>query len=629
MSSILNLAAYRFVPLTELPRWRRRIRQQADAAGLRGTVLLSSEGINVFVAGDEPAIRQWWAWLTAREPFAGMEAKESWCEEQPFNRMLVRLKREIISFAVDGIDPERETSPKLSADELKAWLDDGREVTLLDVRNDYEVRVGTFAGARAIGIDHFRDFPAAVDALPAELKSKPLVMFCTGGIRCEKAGPWMQRMGFRQVYQLEGGILKYLERHGSEHYQGDCFVFDKRVALNGQLQPSGLAQCFACQAILSVQEQQSPLYCPPQSCPQCHRSSDERMRSLIVRRTEALRQITAVLPGSIPHDNVRPINVPLRFDGLTLMHCVQGMHPHLGQDYWEGEFAAGRIVRGRIAVGGNRVVRAGQRYGHLFPDSVEPDVNAEIAILWEDEAIIVIDKPAPLPMHPSGRFNHNTLCSLLNRVYRPQVLRAVHRLDANTTGLVVLAKSKAIATQMQRQFSAGEVTKSYLVHSHGSPAEETFLCDAAISRRRISAGARLLDPGGDRALTAFRVLHRQPDRDGQAERRTLLEAIPKTGRTTQIRLHLWSLSLPIIGDRVYLPGGQLGDTQTLPAGAEPLRLHAWRLAFTHPYSGQRVGFQAPPPPWAASLVSNTVDAPYRLAERLTTLRADRRSDQPH
>ncbi len=601
MPSILNFAAYRFVPLEDLANWRNSILSRAEAAGLRGTVLLSQEGINLFVAGEEAPTRAWWAWLTSHEPFAGMEVKESWSDDQPFSRLLVRLKREIIAFGVAGIEPGKQTSPKLSADELKAWLDAGRDVTLLDVRNDYEVRVGTFENALPIGVDHFRDFPAAVQRLPDELKTKPIVMFCTGGIRCEKAGPLMEREGFEQIYQLDGGILKYLELHGNAHYQGDCFVFDKRVALNGQLQPSGLAQCFACQAVLTAEDQQSPLYQPPQCCPHCYEGSEAQMQALIAQRTAKLQQVTAVLPGSIPHDNIRPINVPERFDGATLLECVQGMHPHLGQEYWAGEFAAQRIVRGRVAVSSSRVVRAGQRYGHLFPNAVEPDVNADITILWEDEAIVVVNKPAPLPMHPSGRFNRNTLSGILGQVYHPVILRAVHRLDANTTGLVLLAKSKAFATQLQQQFSAGTVSKSYLAHCYGSPNDDEFICDAAISRRRASAGARLTDPEGDAALTEFRVLHRGGrlgDETADDPTHTLLEVIPKTGRTNQIRLHLWSLSLPIIGDPVYLRGGELGQTQTLPADAEPMRLHAWTLSFTHPLSGEPIEFRAPAPSWA-------------------------------
>ena len=271
MPSILNLAAYRFVPLEELATWRDSIHQQAAAAGLRGTVLLSPEGINLFVAGEEAPTRAWWAWLTGHEPFAGLEVKESWSDDQPFSRMLVRLKREIIAFGVRGIEPGKQTSPKLSADQLKQWLDQGRDVTLLDVRNDYEVRVGTFENALPIGVDHFRDFPTAVECLPAELKSKPVVMFCTGGIRCEKAGPLMEREGFEQIYQLDGGILKYLEvvPETESRFAGECFVFDERVSVTHGLQEGEALLCRACRNPMLPHEAHGNL------CPACATATPE------------------------------------------------------------------------------------------------------------------------------------------------------------------------------------------------------------------------------------------------------------------------------------------------------------------------------------------------------------------
>lgn len=600
MSAILNLATYRFVSLSDLAKWRQQIYERAEAESMRGTVLLSSEGINIFVAGEEASARRWFAWLTEQPPFQGMTAKESWSDEIPFNRMLVRLKREIISMGVREIVPEQRTSPKISPDELRQWLDSGKEVTLLDVRNDYEVEVGTFEGAQAIGVDHFRKFPAAIERLPESLKEKPVVMFCTGGIRCEKAGPMMEKIGFREIYQLDGGILAYLERHGSAHYSGDCFVFDKRVALDGNLQPSGLAQCYICQAILTHEDQRSPRYQPGENCPYCDQGRDREMRDRIDRLTEQVRQSTRVLPGSVPHDNVRPINVPLRCDRMTMLECLVVMHPHLGREYWELEFAKGHILQGRAAVTGDRIARVGQRYGHLYPDTVEPDVNAEIGFVWEDESILVVNKPAPLPMHPSGRFNRNTLHSILSAIYLPKtVLRPVHRLDANTTGLVVMAKTKAIATQLQRQFESGSVEKTYLADCQGAPASDEFFCDAAISRVKTAAGARDIDNQGDPSWTDFRVLRRQVGVNEAA--RTLLLAWPRTGRTNQIRLHLWTLGLPIIGDPVYLPGGQMGELQTLGVGAPPLRLHAWKLKLAHPASGETLQLSAPLPSWAGEL----------------------------
>ncbi len=600
MSAILNLATYRFVSLSDLPKWRQQIYERAEAESMRGTVLLSTEGINIFVAGEEASARRWFAWLAEQPPFHGIAAKESWSDEIPFNRMLVRLKREIISMGVREIVPEKRTSPKISPDELRQWLDSGKEVTLLDVRNDYEVEVGTFERAQAIGVDHFRKFPAAIEQLPESLKEKPVVMFCTGGIRCEKAGPMMEKIGFREIYQLDGGILAYLESNGSAHYSGDCFVFDKRVALDGNLQPSGLAQCYACQAILTHEDQRSPRYQPGENCPYCDQGRDREMRARIDRLTDQVRESTRILPGSMPHDNVRPINVPLRCDRMTMLECLVTMHPHLGREHWESEFAKGLILQGRSTVTGDRIARVGQRYGHLYPNTVEPDVNADIGFVWEDESILVVNKPAPLPMHPSGRFNRNTLHSILSAIYSPKtVLRPVHRLDANTTGLVVMAKTKAIATQMQRQFETGTVEKTYLADCQGAAASDEFFCDAAISRSKTAAGARETDEQGDPAWTDFRVLRRQFDTNDAA--RTMLLAWPRTGRTNQIRLHLWTLGLPIVGDPVYLSGHQMGELQTLAYGAPPLRLHAWKLKFIHPGSGETLQLSAPLPTWASDL----------------------------
>lgn len=600
MSAILNLATYRFVSLSDLPKWRQQIYERAEAESMRGTVLLSTEGINIFVAGEEASARRWFAWIAEQPPFQGMTAKESWSDEIPFNRMLVRLKREIISMGVREIVPEKRTSPKISPDELRQWLDSGKEVTLLDVRNDYEIEVGTFEHAQAIGVDNFRKFPAAIERLPESLKDKPLVMFCTGGIRCEKAGPMMEKIGFREIYQLDGGILSYLERNGSAHYTGDCFVFDKRVALDGNLQPSGLAQCYVCQAILTHEDQRSPRYQPGENCQYCDQGRDREMRDRIDRLTEQVREATRVLPGSVPHDNVRPINVPLRFEGMAMVDCLAAMHPHLGREHWENEFAKGRVLQGRVTISGDRIARVGQRYGHLFPNTIEPEVNADIGFVWEDESIVVVNKPAPLPMHPSGRFNRNSLHSILSAIYLPKtVLRPVHRLDANTTGLVVMAKTKAIATQMQRQFESGSVQKTYLADCQGAAASDEFFCDAAISRAKTAAGARGTDEQGDPAWTDFRVLRRQVDTNEAV--RTMLLAWPRTGRTNQIRLHLWTLGLPIVGDPVYLPGRQMGGLQTLAFGAPPLRLHAWKLKFIHPGSGETLQLSAPLPTWASEL----------------------------
>jgi len=230
---ILNIAAYKFLPLSDLKSLRAGLQTLCRTANLKGTILLSPEGLNLFVAGAAPGIERLLEELRSWPGLEDLAPKVSITAEQPFRRMLVRLKKEIIAFGVPGIDPARRTSPKLSATELKRWLDEGRPVTLLDTRNDYEVKLGTFRNALPIGIAHFREFPHAVARLPAELKEQPIVMFCTGGIRCEKASSLLLARGFAEVYHLKGGILKYLEcvLESETRWQGECFVFDERIAL--------------------------------------------------------------------------------------------------------------------------------------------------------------------------------------------------------------------------------------------------------------------------------------------------------------------------------------------------------------------------------------------------------------
>ena len=205
----INIAAYLFTSLDRLPERREELRSLCRSQHLKGTILLSPEGINLFMAGRRGGIDRLVGHLRSDPLLAGLDVKESFSDRQPFRRLLVKLKKEIIAFGVKSVDPRTKPSKKLPPRELKQWLDEGRPFTLLDTRNDYEVDLGTFENSRPIGVGHFRDFPAAVATLPDELKHQPIVMFCTGGIRCEKAGPFMEQAGFREIYQLDGGILKY------------------------------------------------------------------------------------------------------------------------------------------------------------------------------------------------------------------------------------------------------------------------------------------------------------------------------------------------------------------------------------------------------------------------------------
>ena len=594
MKKFMNIAGYKFVALPELRTLRARLLALCKGWELKGTILLSTEGVNLFVAGAAEKIDSLLLELRRVPGLANLPIKVSETEHQPFTRMLVRIKKEIIAFGVEGIDPARRPSPKLAARELKQWLDEGRPVTLLDTRNDYEVKLGTFKNAHPIGIDHFRDFPAAVHRLPAEWKERPIVMFCTGSIRCEKAGPFMEREGFKNIFQLDGGILKYFEECGGAHYDGECFVFDQRVGLDPSLQETESTQCFRCQTPLTGADQKDERYAPGQSCPFCFKTPAEQMALTLARRHEAIRRLSTPLPGSQPYDNFKPINVPEECDGKTLLDALCCAVKHVPVAYWEAECARGLVMNlKREPVAAGQTVRAGERYLHKFPNVTEPDVNGRVEILHEDEALIVLHKPAPLPMHAGGRFYRNTLQHILNEVYHPQKPHPAHRLDANTTGVVLVTRTRHFAGRLQPQFVRGQVEKLYLARVQGHPKEDAFSCDAPISAGSGALGSRTVDmEGGLEARTEFRV--RQRHADGTA----LLEARPLTGRTNQIRVHLWHLGWPVCGDAAYLAGKRLGDTQTLGVDDPPLCLHAWQIKFVHPLSKKPVQFTAPPPPWA-------------------------------
>mgnify|MGYP001026584920 CR=1 FL=1 len=595
MSAVTNIAAYKFARLSELKPLREELLGQCKADGLKGTILLSTEGINLFVAGGREAVEKLLARLRAIPGLEDLTAKYSESAKQPFSRMLVRIKKEIIAFGVEGIDPVNHPSPKLAPKTLKQWLDEGRPVTLLDTRNEYEVKLGTFKGALPIGVDHFREFPQAVARLPAAMKDQPIVMFCTGGIRCEKAGPFMEREGFRQIFQLDGGILKYFEECGSAHYEGECFVFDHRVGLDPALNETETTVCFVCQAPVTPDEQADPRYVPNESCPHCYKSPAEKMEAVLAERHATLHAVTHPLPGSVPADNHRPINVPGEFDGAPLLEALCGIFSHIPREEWLVRFDEEILLdEARQPASPDRRVRTGERYYFLERLAVEPNVNADIRFLHEDDALLVIAKPAPLPMHPCGRFNRNTLQSILERVYRGQRPRPAHRLDANTSGALVCARNRRFAKMLQPQFENGSVGKIYLARVQGHPMLDHFRCDAPVGKATIEAGARELDfENGLPASTGFSVVERSPD--GTA----LLEVHPRTGRTNQIRLHLRHLGHPICGDPIYSGVDAQGSPQTLSVDAPPLCLHSWKITFTHPTSGDRVTFEAPRPAWAA------------------------------
>ena len=244
MNTIFNISAYQFVSLPDAPVLRDTLHRRALDWQLKGTILLAAEGINLFLAGPAEAVRGFIDQLRADPRFAGVQPKESWSATQPFKKMLVKVKPEIIRMNHPTIRPDvagpEGRAPAVDATTLKRWLDqghddDGRPVVTLDTRNAFEVDHGSFEGAIDWRIDKFTEFPQALLDHKAELIDKTVVSFCTGGIRCEKAALFMREAGLPHVWQLEGGILKYFEEAGGAHYRGHCFVFDERRAVDNDL----------------------------------------------------------------------------------------------------------------------------------------------------------------------------------------------------------------------------------------------------------------------------------------------------------------------------------------------------------------------------------------------------------
>ena len=268
-NSVVNIAGYKFEPLEDPVELVRIYQQKCDELKLKGTMLISKNGINFSLAGTNEAIETFIAILEEDNRFLNIPLKATYSETQPFRRMKVRLKKEIISLGRKDINPRELTGERISPQDLKNLLDNKEDILVLDTRNEYETRVGKFENAIDLNLDTFRDFPEAIESLPEEYKDKQIVMYCTGGIRCEKASAVMMKAGFADVKQLEGGVLDYFKETGGAYWEGDCFVFDERVALDKELNETEYIYCYICREPLSAEEKASLDFKINEHCPYC------------------------------------------------------------------------------------------------------------------------------------------------------------------------------------------------------------------------------------------------------------------------------------------------------------------------------------------------------------------------
>ncbi|WP_040769848.1 rhodanese-related sulfurtransferase [Novipirellula maiorica] len=286
--AVVVAALYRFVSLPDYVELQPRVLAEMTACKVRGTLLLATEGINGTVAGSREGIDALLSMLREDPRLVDLEVKESYCDEIPFKRSRVRLKKEIVTLGVDGIDPNDSVGTYVDPERWNDLISDP-EVVLIDTRNDYEVAIGTFEGATHPDTHTFREFPEYVENHLDPEKHTKVAMFCTGGIRCEKSTALLKQRGFKEVYHLRGGILKYLEQVPKEEsrWNGECFVFDERVAVGHGLKVSDHVLCFACGWPVDRDAQQHPDYQPGIHCPQCvDKISDEQKRRFAERQRQ-------------------------------------------------------------------------------------------------------------------------------------------------------------------------------------------------------------------------------------------------------------------------------------------------------------------------------------------------------
>lgn len=290
MSQIVVCALYKFVSLENYAELRQPLLDQMLGNGIRGTLLLALEGINGTVAGSQQGIDALLAWLDQQPGLENIVAKFSFDEQMPFHRTKVKLKKEIVTMGVEGIDPRRVVGTYVKPKDWNALISDP-DVVLVDTRNDYEVQIGTFKGAINPKTETFREFPDYVKQNLDPTKNKKVAMFCTGGIRCEKSTAYLKEQGFEEVYHLEGGILKYLEEvpESETMWEGECFVFDERVAVNHKLEKGQYDQCHACRMPLTAAEKESEQYILGTCCPHCFGKHTPQQQQRFLERQKQVR----------------------------------------------------------------------------------------------------------------------------------------------------------------------------------------------------------------------------------------------------------------------------------------------------------------------------------------------------
>ena len=290
MTAIVVSALYKFVTLDNFSELRKPLLKVMEESGVKGTLLLAKEGINGTIAGDRHGIDAVLAWLRSDPRLADVDTKESYENEMPFYRSKVKLKKEIVTMGVENIDPKKVVGTYVKPKDWNALISNP-DVILIDTRNDYEVKIGGFKHAVNPETETFREFPQYVKENLDPSQHKKVAMYCTGGIRCEKSTAYLKEQGFEEVFHLQGGVLKYLEEIPAEEslWEGECFVFDNRVAVNHDLEKGQYDQCYACRYPITQEEKQSSQFEQGVSCPHCYDKVSKQQRQRFSEREKQVK----------------------------------------------------------------------------------------------------------------------------------------------------------------------------------------------------------------------------------------------------------------------------------------------------------------------------------------------------
>ena len=290
MTGIVVSALYKFVKLDNFPELRNPLLKVMEEHEVKGTLLLAKEGINGTIAGDRQGIDAVLTWLRSDPRLADVDTKESYEKDMPFYRSKVKLKKEIVTMGVENIDPKKVVGTYVKPKDWNALISDP-DVILIDTRNDYEVQIGGFKHAVNPKTETFREFPQYVKDNLDPNRHKKVAMYCTGGIRCEKSTAYLKEQGFEDVFHLQGGVLKYLEEIPAKEsmWEGECFVFDNRVAVNHDLEKGQYDQCYACRYPITEEEKKSPQFEQGVSCPHCYDKVSEQQRQRFSEREKQVK----------------------------------------------------------------------------------------------------------------------------------------------------------------------------------------------------------------------------------------------------------------------------------------------------------------------------------------------------